>query len=220
MTRAMVLLAAVGAVLVIALFYVTAFQPAREELAEVEAQIELEINEQRRLQDEIARLRSVREEAPAVEAELAVGEAIVPRDPALPALIRQLQLAADESGLTLSTVSTQRPTPVPDAAEPGLSSISTSVLLEGGYFQVVDFLRRLEDPGITPRGILWENATVSRADGEYPDLSVALTGMVFAVMDQPLAPEPEPEVDEDESSPSEADDGAEQDATGEVEDGS
>lgn len=218
MNRAMLLLAAVGAVLVIALFYVAIFQPAREELAEVEAQIELEINEQVRLEEEIARLRSVRAEAPTVEAELATGEAIVPRDPALPALIRQLQLAADESGLTLATVSTQRPAPVPESTEPGLSAISTSMLLEGGYFQVVDFLRRLEDPGITPRGILWENATVSRADGEYPDLSVALTGTVFAVIDVPLPPEPE--IDEADAGPSDDDQDAEEDPTDDAEDGS
>ncbi len=218
MNRAMLLLAAFGAVLVVALFYIVVFQPAREELAEVEAQIELEINEQTRLQDEIERLQSVRAEAPTVEAELAAGEAIVPRDPALPALIRQLQLAADESGLTLATVSTQRPTAVPESAEPGLSAISTSMLLEGGYFQVVDFLRRLEEPGITPRGILWENATVSRADGEYPDLSVALTGMVFAVIDAPLPPEPE--VDEADAGPTDDDQGTEEDPTGDAEDGS
>lgn len=193
MSRTALVLSALGAILVVILFAVFVFQPAREELAAVEEQIELELDEQERLEAEIARLRLVREDAPGVEADLAAAEAIVPRDPALPALVRQLQLAADEAGIELTSVSTSRPVEVEEAPAQGLSSIDVSTQLEGGYFQVVDFLRRIEEPGITPRGINWLNASVTRNDESYPDLSVALAGRAFALLPVPPPPEPEPD---------------------------
>jgi Tfp pilus assembly protein PilO len=212
MNRTALVLSALGAVVVIVLFVIFIFQPAREELAEVEDQIALEQTEQERLEGEIERLRLVREDAPNVEAELAAADAIVPRDPALPALVRQLQLAADESGVTLSSVATGRPVLLEEVPEEGLSAIDVNTQLEGGYFQIVDFLRRIEEPGISPRGITWVNATVTRDDAAYPDLSVTLAGRAYAVVEVPLPPEPEP-VAEDAATDAEAetDDGAETD---------
>ena len=193
MSRMAWVVSALGALAVIALFFVLVFQPAREELAEVEEQIALEQAEQDRLDAEIQRLRSVREEAPTVEAELAAAEAIVPRDPALPALIRQLQAAADEAGVTLASVATGRPAELEEAPEPGLSAIDVNSQVEGGYFQIVDFLRRIEEPSISPRGLVWVNATVTRDEESYPDLNVSLSGRAFGVVAVPLPPEPEPE---------------------------
>lgn len=193
MSRMAWVVSALGALAFIALFFVLVFQPAREELADVEEQIALEQTEQARLDGEIQRLRSVREEAPMVEAELAAAEAIVPRDPALPALIRQLQMAADESGVTLSSVATGRPAELEAPPEPGLSAIDVNTQVEGGYFQIVDFLRRIEEPTISPRGLVWVNAAVTRVEESYPDLNVTLSGRTFGVIPVPLPPEPEPE---------------------------
>ena len=213
MNRMAWVVAALGAVAVIALFFVLVFQPAREDLAEVEEQIALEQAEQARLESEIERLRLVREGAPGVEADLAAADAIVPRDPALPALVRQLQSAADESGITLTSVSTSRPVELETPPVEGLSSINVSTQVEGGYFQIVDFLRRIEQPNISPRGLAWDNATVTRDDERYPDLSVALSGQAFAVIAVPLPPEPEVE-------PDDADDDGEDDEEDEAEDAS
>ncbi len=196
MNRIAVLLTALGLVLVVALFFVVVFQPLREDLAEVEDQIAAEESQQVQLEQEIARLREVRERAPGVEAELAAADAIVPRDAALPALIRQLQMAADESGMVLSSISTSRPAELPEAAEPGLSGIEVNGQLEGTYFQMVDFLRRIEDPAITPRGVTWASTTVNRADDTYPELQFNLSGRAYAVIEEPLPPEPEPGPDE------------------------
>ena len=225
MNRTALLLSGLGAIIVVVLFFIFVFQPAREELAEVEDQIALEQTEQERLEGEIERLRLVREDAPSVEAELAAADAIIPRDPSLPALVRQLQLAADEAGITLASVTTSRPAPLEDAAEEGLSSIEVSTQLEGGYFQVVDFLRRIEDPSISPRGIEWVNSTVTRNDESYPDLSVTLAGRAYAVVAVPLPPEPEPDPDADSDAESTDEDdpddaGDEADSDDEAEDAS
>ena len=188
MKRSQVLLSILAAGLVIALFYVLLWSPAREDLAELEEQIAAQQTQQQQLQQEITRLRAVRDEAPEVEAELAAAEAIVPRDAALPAALRQLQVAADESGVVLQSVTTSRPTAIAEGPA-GLSSIGASMQLFGGYFQIVDFLRRVEDPAITPRGLTWGNATLALGS-EYPELNVSLTGSMYALIAVPAVPEP------------------------------
>lgn len=197
MNRIALPLTALGLVLVAALFYVFVFQPARDEVADLDEQVAAERAQQGQLQQEITRLRDVRERAPEVEADLAAAEAIVPQDPALPALVRQLQTAADDAGMTLSSISTSRPNEIPDAPEPGLSSMSVDGQLAGTYFQMVDFLRRIEDPSITPRGVLWSNVTVARPDADYPELQFSLSGSAYAVLETEPPPEAEPEPDVD-----------------------
>ncbi len=209
MKRSQVLLSILGAVLIVALFYVLLFQPSRERLAEVELETATEQQVQVELQQEIARLQSVREEAPEVEAELAAAEAIVPRDPALPAALRQLQLAADESDIVLQAVTTSRPAAI-DGAPEGLSRIDVGLQLQGGYFQLIDFLRRVEDPAISPRGLEWSNASV--LVDEYPDLTVALTGQLYAMIAVPVPDEPEPSAEDLETDATEDDADAESDA--------
>lgn len=198
MKRSQVLLSALAGVLLVALFYVLLFQPAREELAAVEVSIEDQGQQQQVLAGEIARLRSVREEAPEVEAEVALAEAIVPQDAALPAALRQLQLAADDSDVVLQAVTTSRPMPV-DGRTDGLSSIDMNLQLVGGYFQTVDFLRRIEDPAISPRGLVWSSVTVARQEA-YPSLDILLTGSLYARLSGSIPPEapvePAPEGEE------------------------
>lgn len=212
MKRSQILLFAAGGILVIILFFVLLFQPARDDLAEVEDRITAEQDQQVQLTQAIARLRSVRDEAPEVEADLAAAEAIVPLDAALPSALRQMQLAADESGVTLQSVATSRPAPL--EAEGELSSIEVNTQAIGGYFQMIDFLRRLEDPTITPRGLVWTNATMA-IGSEYPELQATLSGRVFAVISSPAPQETEeaPDVDGAEGTDG-ADDGADDDDAG------
>ena len=210
MNRIAVLLTALGLLAVTVAFFLFLFQPAREDLAEIEEQIALEQQQQSQLLQDIARLRDVRERAPGIESELAAANAVVPQEAALPALVRQLQSAADDSGMVLSSVATSRPSELADVEEPGLSGIDVNGQLTGTYFQMVDFLRRIEDPAITSRGIIWGSTTISRADDAYPDLQFNLSGRAYAVIEDPLAPEPEPE-------PAPADDDDDNDAADDAE---
>jgi Tfp pilus assembly protein PilO len=185
MKRQMILLVALGAVALVAAFWMLLWQPQRAELATVEESIAAEETAQVELQEELERLRTVREEAPTVVAELATAESVLPFDAALPSALRQLQAAADEAQLTLVAVAPARPAQI-EGAEPGVASIAMNVQLQGSYFQVVDFLRRTEDPSISPRAMLWSNVAVTK--DEYPTLTVALTGAIYAQL--PAAPPP------------------------------
>jgi Tfp pilus assembly protein PilO len=195
MKRTHILLAVLGTALVVVAFWLLLWQPKQDDIATAREEIQATQDQQRGLEAELARLRSVRQEAPEAEAHLAAASAIVPESSALPSLLRQLQTAADDAGLTLTSVDVGRPAEATtDAAMateavPGggyTASLPVNVALEGGYFQIVDFLRRVETPEITPRGVLWDSATL--APNEYPVLSATLTGRTFAWAVLPPAP--------------------------------
>jgi Tfp pilus assembly protein PilO len=192
MNRTVVALSALGAVLVVVLFWLLLWSPKQDELEQAHLDIESVRSEQALTETRIRALEGVREQAPELEAELAAGDAIVPRDAALPSALRQLQTAADEAGAKLVSVSPGRPTAVD--GQPTLGRIPVSVELHAGYFQAIDFLRRLEDPTISPRGLTWANLDMSI--DEYPNLMVNLSGQIYAQLAVPPAPADEaPTVD-------------------------
>ncbi|MEX0651806.1 MAG: hypothetical protein WD186_07250, partial [Actinomycetota bacterium] len=86
-----------------------------------------------------------------------------------------------------------------EGEEQNLYALALSVQIEGGYFQIVDLLRRLEDPAITPRGMTWSALALSIA--EAPELTATLSGRTFAILADPPAPgtgDSDPEVDDGE----------------------
>lgn len=189
MNRQFTLLTALGVVLVIVLAYLFVAKPKQNEIAQINTEIESTQDQQATVEAQIARLEDIRARIPEVEAAIAAAETIVPRDdPKLAAAVRQLQVAANESGIELSTVTMSRPTVVTsDAADvpADLASIGLSVSIEGGYYQIVDFLRRIEDPVISPRAILWNTSSVSLT--EYPTLTANLAGDMYAYLVDPGA---------------------------------
>lgn len=189
MNRTAALLTALVAVAVIALSFMLLIKPKMDEVAELEAEADTVRTQQAQVQSEISALEQVRATSPNLEAELAALGAIVPRSPDLPSALRQLQMAADDSGVTLLSVAPGRPSSAGVAEVPDLTTISLNLSLEGGYFQVVDFLRRLEDPAITARAILI--GSVDASPTEYPTLSVTVSGQMYALLEAPAAAAPQ-----------------------------
>lgn len=183
MSRQTLLLGLLGVVLVVALWWMFLMSPKRAELAEVRTQIDAAVTQQATLQARIRTLQEVRNDAPELEADLVATETVLPREAALPSAIRMLARSADDSGVSLVSITPGRPNQVANGPE-GLAEISLAVAMEGSYFQVVDFLRRIEDPAIVPRAFLWEGMTLSV--GTYPTLTGTLTGRIFAIL--PAAP--------------------------------
>lgn len=195
-----VLLGGLVAVLLVVLFWLLVYQPRSDEVQQLHEETLSLQTEQQRVTSRIRDLEEVREEAPALEAQFAAARQLVPSEPGLPSLLRQLQLAADEANLTLVSVTPARPELVnTEAGEQGLHRIGLAVELEGGYFQLVDFLRRIEDPAITPRALLWNRMALSGDPAEHPTLQAALQGELYAVLPAalPETPETDPEPDAD-----------------------
>lgn len=186
MNRQATLLGVLAAVLVAALWWFFLYSPGNEELAQLEGDIDAAQAEQASLEQRIASLEMVRSRAPETEAAIATVRSFVPDDPALPGALRQIQASADDAGIDITAIATARPTPVDDATAEGLHVAGVTLTVEGSYFQLVDFLRRVEDPEITARGITFSNLSISTA--EYPTLTASIGGEMFAVLD----PVPEP----------------------------
>ncbi len=177
-------------VLLIVGWFFLLWQPTSDDIEQVRQDTDATLTQAQQQRQIAARLREVRETAPEIEARLAAGQVLIPEGPALPALFRQLQEAADDSGLRLTAVSPGRPADVADAPT-DLSRMQVNVSLEGSFFQLVDFSRRLEDPGLTGRGLLWRTAAVSFEEDIFPALNVSLSAEVFARMDADTIPAPE-----------------------------
>lgn len=182
MSRAARLLVALGALVVVVAWYLLVWSPRVESLEAVEADIDATLAQQSQTQVRIGELQLTREQAPDLQAELAAAAAVIPDETALPGALRQLQQAADDSGVRLVSVTPGRPTEEASAV-PGLYAMTLSLQLEGGYFQIVDTLRRLEDPTISPRGMVWDNLSLSVT--EHPMLTVTASGRMFATLAAP-----------------------------------
>ena len=202
MKRTTLLLIVLAVILVLVGWYLLLFNPRVEALGEVEDEITAIEGQQAAVRGRIAELEGVREQAPQLQANLAATESLLPRETALPSALRQLQQAADDSGATLVSVAPTRPEPVEGTDE--LYQMNVNAQLRGSYFQVVDVLRRLEDPAISPRGFLWGSAQM--VIDEYPTLTVTLTGEMFAVLPQPPAPPAEPDPDAEDLTDEDGDD--------------
>jgi Tfp pilus assembly protein PilO len=182
MKRSMLILLPLVAVALIVVSFVFLIKPQMDQAAELREEAAAIRTQQEQARGQIAALARVRETSPTVEAELAAISAIIPQDPALPSALRQFQMAAQDSGVTLTSMAPSAPTNANISDAPNLASISWSLSIEGGYFQVVDFLRRLEDPVVTARGILVQSVTASPT--ELPTLSVSVTAVMFADLQQ------------------------------------
>lgn len=207
MNRAQIALASLAAILVVVLFWLLLYSPKSDEIAEVRDETEAIERRQTEVSQQIAALEEVRENAPEQEAVLSAAHSIIPTDSALPAFLRQLQTAADDAGMELRSVSPTRPVEAGmEEAGDDLFRISVSTELEGTYFQLVDLLRRVEDPSITPRSIHWNSISIGGDPESHPTLQISLQGELYAVLptgsaqvddDEPTDPEEQTDDDAD-----------------------
>lgn len=178
MSRLAWLLSALVAVLIVLLWWFLMWVPTQETIRDVEDRTDEVEALTATMRTRAAELRQVRDAAPEAAAELASADVLIPRDAALPSLLRQLQQAADESGVRLDTVAPSRPVTI-ETSVGEASRIDLGLSLTGTYFQLIDFTRRLEDPFLTGRGVLWRSMSISRGSS-YPTLDVTVTARVFA----------------------------------------
>lgn len=185
--RMVVLLGVLVVLLVGLLWYFLLWTPNQDEITDLRAQTRNE----RQLADDAraraAQLREVRAQAPELEAALGTAAQLVPVELGLPAILRQVQSAAEDAGVTLQNLA---PSP-PEAAgseELPFDAVELSFNVEGTYFQLVDLARRLEDPALMGRGLTWRFGTFGIAE-EFPSLSGSLAATVYARSSEPGAEE-------------------------------
>lgn len=169
-------------------YYFLAFSPqsdrielARTDADAAEAQVQ-------KLKIELARRQELQARAPELREQAKTLDDAMPNDPQLAQFILQVQDSANTSGIEWLSVN---PTP-PAAGAAGFNVVALTMNVEGGYFQVQDFLVRLET---LSRAVkidalnLAPGGTAAQGRGS-PKLSAALTMKLFVAVPQATASTP------------------------------
>ncbi len=186
MTRRAPLLAALAAVLLTVAWWYLLYQPKRVEQADVEEQTTQLEAERGQLQSQIAVLREVEQNEEDYRAQLVRLRDYIPDNPGQPEALDALQQAADSSGVEITQLTFADPELVEEAPETNkeltaLARIPTQMTVTGGYFQVVDLLRRIEVD--LARAVKVDTVTMAEESEEsFPELTVTAAGHIFAVL--------------------------------------
>jgi len=133
--------AAVGVALVAVLLIFFLVLPKMRAVGEAEDALAMAQDEETSLQAQLGALRQAQQAAPETQRELAVVEDQVPSIVDLPALILQLQAAADRAAVDFFSFSPGVPVPDPTGR---YSTLASQITVNGGYFAVDEFLFLLE----------------------------------------------------------------------------
>lgn len=166
-------------------FFFFLYSPASDRQAELQAETATLESQEQALRSQIAALEQIRSREPEIRAQLARLQQLIPDGPAQPTAIRELQISADLAGVEITAVTFGTPIVVdgaPPTGTPGttLASVPVSVVVEGGYFQAVDFFRRLEVD--VPRAILLQSLSAAASAEDFPELTSTVTGQLFTVV--------------------------------------
>jgi Tfp pilus assembly protein PilO len=196
--RRVVLGAVAAAVVVLLGWYLLLWSPATKSVKDAKKRATAAQSQQEELQAEITRLKEAQRNEPANQAKLEALRAAIPDDPALGQFIIDVNDAANRSGIQFVSISPSEPkaptataSAVPSASGtattattapgtqitssgPAPAEIAVSLQIKGGYFQVLDFLNRLD---AMPRLVVTDSINVS-AD-EHGGLTVGLTSRIF-----------------------------------------
>lgn len=175
-------LVGIGCVAMAAIWYLFLFSPNRERIDELNSQVEATEAEIVSLEAQLRRLQQLQREEPRLRAELARFGDAIPPDPRVPDFILQVQDAANLSGVNFLSVAPSTPAAFPGAS--GAQVIAVTIATTGSFFEVEDFIFRLERLQRTVR----INSFQLGGEGE---LSVSLSMQMFTLAQaQPAAPPP------------------------------
>ncbi|HEX6673823.1 MAG TPA: type 4a pilus biogenesis protein PilO [Actinomycetes bacterium] len=158
-------------VLVLAGVWALLIRPKGGQAAAAQADERAAISQADTLRGQIRALEQVRSEAGSLRARAREAGDLFPAKPDLPDLTTALQRIADQAGVDL--VSIQPTPPAASTASPDLATLTATVAVGGGYFEIEDFLARLEnlvkspDPAshIPPRSVLVGSVNIASASG-------------------------------------------------------
>ncbi|MCZ7536357.1 MAG: type 4a pilus biogenesis protein PilO [Acidimicrobiia bacterium] len=188
MRSRVVALLAVAAVGVVALWWVFVYSPRGGELSDVRDEVGAAEQERVGLDSTLRRLQQIDADGPATDARLLELSQALPAEPDLAGFINGAHEIALDAGIDWISVAPAEPAEAPGAPP----TINLTIQIEGGFFQVLDYMNRLEDLG---RLVIVDsvNITTGAADGGddttattapstvagAPSLSATLTARMF-----------------------------------------
>jgi len=178
---------------VVALWWVFLYSPRGAALSDVRDDVASADHERIGLDSTLARLEEIDANGPATDARLASLSEALPTNPDLAGFINGAHEIALDAGIDWISVAPAEPAVIPGAPP----TIRLNIQIEGGFFQVLDYLNRLEDldrlvivdsinittggTGASGEGGATTPTTGSVAATGAPDLSVTLTARMFTL---------------------------------------
>jgi Tfp pilus assembly protein PilO len=159
MNRRTVILGALIAVGMVALWWVFVFSPKSGELGDAKEAVSEAQKRGQTLVAQANQLRDLEKRSPQLEAQLAKYSAAIPEKPNQSDFISGLNDIADASGITWQSVTMQEPTQTNPGEPP---TIQVQISLDGGFFQTLDYLNRLED---LDRLVVVDSVTINGGEG-------------------------------------------------------
>lgn len=138
----MLVLAAVGTVVVTALFFLGLIRPKLGQIADARKQTESAQQQEQQLRNQISVLEAAKSTAPESNAKIARLGEMLPLDAQLPSFIRLVQGAATAAGVDLQSIAPSPPGNMTGTV--GIQSVGVNITFTGGFFRIEDFLSRLE----------------------------------------------------------------------------
>ena len=175
-----VLAGAGGALLLVVLiWWFTLWSPRARTYSDISSQAQTADAQVSQLQAQVDRLKSAN--IPQLNSQLSSLQAAIPDQPQLDQIFLAVNGAASQSGVSLQTIA-----PSPPAAGSGAAAgaggaapaqINLSLTCGGGYFQVLDFINRLD---ALPRLLVVDSVSLSPGSGANgSELSVSLVARMF-----------------------------------------
>lgn len=193
------IIAAVVAVVVCAAWYFFFFNPIRSELSSLDEQLSSKESELVTTQADIQRLQALKKTSPQAEADLVKLRKLLPAETAMPSFIIELTQTAKAAGLKWESVAPGDVTlGVPFSLQP------IDLEFSGGYFDLEDFLYRLESYAsfrngrfiVSGRMFTVSSMDVSVEDEESGSADVVVTMTVHGFMWTPEGTVPGVQVEE------------------------
>ena len=180
-----------AAVLLAVGFWLLLYSPKADEQAALEAETATLEDQQAQLTSQIAQLREIQAAEAQHQADLTRLEEYIPGETQQPRALREFQAAADAAGVEITAVTFGDPATIEDAPETGepetaLAEVPVTMTVDGGYFQVVDMMRRLEVD--VPRALLIDSVNIAESPDGFPALATTWAGKLFAVVPVTAAP--------------------------------
>lgn len=193
-----VVLGIAAAVLVVVLWWMFVFSGIRSDTDDVKDEIEAARREESSLRAQLDELEAIEEQGPEIAAQLAELEDALPQYPDLAEFVTEANAIAESSGITWLSIAPSEPVPVGTIGEIGMN-----IQVQGGYFQVLDYLNRLEE---IDRLVVVDSITLNAGDGTEagsgtggdtggdlfvggaPQLSAALTARMFTLSTSTVDP--------------------------------
>jgi Tfp pilus assembly protein PilO len=195
MNRRLLIPLGIGVVVVI-LWFVALWGPQSSALSAARKRKNDALQQGATLRDQLTRLQQARRDQPLKQSQLETLRVAIPDDPNLAQFILDANEAASKAGIdflsitptppTTSGAGTKPPTATGGAAAAGGAApvpIKIAMTATGGYFQVLDFVNRLN---ALPRLVVVDDLTLG-AQGTAAQLQVTLQERIFTTSSRPVA---------------------------------